>query len=241
MMQPAGGDSRIFRTKLFLILVMAGSALGLHALGALPLFWPGVALAAGAYAALSWGLLAWGRRHDGWPPAYAQILADVAWVAAFVRITGGTENNPFALLFFLAIIAASYVRFVRGAIWAAAAASAAYALLLWLDLAALKRLYGLPAGAALPSVFSADFYLNGYVYAICFFLVAGFSGFLSERVRLKGRQLEQASRALEDFRLSTGDILEKMGSGLLTLNSAGQIRYCNAAGAQIIGIPQQRL
>ncbi|MCU0608114.1 MAG: sigma 54-interacting transcriptional regulator [Candidatus Edwardsbacteria bacterium] len=92
-----------------------------------------------------------------------------------------------------------------------------------------------------PSNTSTDFYLNGYVYAICFFLVAGFSGFLSERVRLKGRQLEQASRALEDFRLSTGDILEKMGSGLLTLNSAGQIRYCNAAGAQIIGIPQDRL
>ncbi|MDI6740350.1 MAG: sigma 54-interacting transcriptional regulator, partial [Candidatus Edwardsbacteria bacterium] len=51
-----------------------------------------------------------------------------------------------------------------------------------------------------------------------------------------GRQLEQATRDLEDFRLSTGDILEKMGSGLLTLNGAGQIKYCNAAGGHILGL-----
>ncbi len=233
-------DRQAFWSRTLLLLVMTGSALGLHALGALPLSWPALAAAAVGYLGAAAALLAAGRRGVA-GTVYGQILADIAWVAAFVRLTGGTENNPFALLFFLAILAAAYVRFARGAIVAATGASLAYAALLLLDLSALRHSHGLPALSGLPSSFNADFYLNGYVYAICFYLVAALSGFLAERVRLKGRQLEQASRALEDFRLSTGDILEKMGSGLLTLNGAGQVRYCNAAGAQILGLEAGRL
>ncbi|MDI6740349.1 MAG: hypothetical protein QME74_08305, partial [Candidatus Edwardsbacteria bacterium] len=176
----------VFWARILLVLAMAGSALGLHALGALPFSWPALAVATVLYAGASGALVGAAHRGGVWPE-YTQILADVAWVFAFVRITGGAENNPFALLFFLAIIAAAYVRFVRGAIVAATAASLAYAALLWLDLAALRQVHNLPARAGWPSAFNADFYLNGYVYAICFYLVAALSGYLAERVRLKGR------------------------------------------------------
>ncbi|MBU2463539.1 MAG: sigma 54-interacting transcriptional regulator, partial [Candidatus Edwardsbacteria bacterium] len=86
------------------------------------------------------------------------------------------------------------------------------------------------------TAFTTEFVFRGYLYAICFYLVAAFSGYLAERLRLKGRQLEDTTRALEEFKLSTGDILEKMGSGLLTINEKGQIVYCNLAGLQILGL-----
>ncbi|HTY07781.1 MAG TPA: PAS domain S-box protein, partial [Candidatus Edwardsbacteria bacterium] len=236
MTAATGNERKVYWARTSLVLVMTGSALGLSALGALPLSWPAALAAALGYVTLSWAQLALMRRLPGSWQHYGQTTVDIAWITAFVRITGGTENNSYALLFFLAIIAASNVRFVRGAIYAATVASIGYAGLLWMDLLQLQRAYGLSARAELPSAFSASFYLNGCVYAICFYLVAAFSGYLAERVRLKGRQLEQAAQALEDFRLSTGDILEKMGSGLLTLTAAGAIKYCNAAGCQILGL-----
>ena len=233
-------DPAITFGRILLVAVMTGSAMALNRLGALPLN-----LSLALWAGLSFCLLAILFRlghiklvHWGWD--YGQMVLNVAWIFLFLRISGGAEN-PFSLLFFLAIIAAANSRLAKGAIFTATISGLAYAGILALEFQTFRKAALIADKLDFVSAFSADFLFRGYVYAICFYLVAAFAGLLAERLQSKGRQLEAANQAWEELRLSTGDILEKMGSGLLTLNTQGQIKFCNRAGAQILGLDPARL
>ncbi|MDO9390840.1 MAG: sigma 54-interacting transcriptional regulator, partial [bacterium] len=233
-------DPAITFGRILLVAIMTGSAMALNRLGALPLNL-GLAVWAGLSFCLFSSLLRLGHlkiTHWGWD--YGQMMLNVAWIFLFLRITGGAEN-PFSLLFFLAIIAAANARLVKGAIFTATISGLAYAGILALEFQTFRKAAVIADKIDFVSAFSADFLFRGYIYAICFYLVAAFAGLLAERLQAKGKLLEAANLAWEELRLSTGDILEKMGSGLLTLNTLGQIKFCNRAGAQILGLEPGRM
>ncbi len=225
----------MFWGRLVVSTLMTVSALALSKLGPLAIYVPEVLTLWLAYVLVAWAIRHLNLLRAGWLWDYGQMLADTAWVTIFIHATDGTDN-PFPLLYFLAIMSAASVRYARGAIITATLAAACLALLMWSELRTIQSGLVPSAPGGFYSIFRADFVLRGYIYAICFYLVAAFSGFLAERLKAKGRQLEDTARALEEFRLSTGDILERMGSGLLTLNARGQVMYCNAAGARILGL-----
>jgi two-component system response regulator HydG len=223
--------------RLGLVILLLASAAFLGRLGVLSIRLGWAAIFSAVYLAASAGLALWKRPDLRAASDYGQTVLDTLWIFAFIRAVGGAES-PFSLLFFLAIIQAANARFLRGALVAAVLSSLGFALLLLTDYrswAAAQQGAGMPE---LLAAFRADYLFRGYVYAICFFVVAALAGILAERIRLKGRQLEAAARGWEEFRLSTGDILKKMGSGLLTVNAAGQLRYCNRTGAEILGIDE---
>ncbi len=227
----------LLRLGLIMLLLSSAAFLGRTGLLSIRLGWAGVFSA--VYLAITAGLAVWKRPVMRAASDYGQAVLDCLWIFAFIRAVGGAES-PFSMLFFLAIIQAANVRFLRGALVSAALSSLGYALILLYDYrswAASQHGDGIPE---LLAAFRADYLFRGYVYAICFFVVAALAGILAERIRLKGRQLEAAARGWEEFRLSTGDILKKMGSGLLTVNAAGQLRYCNRTGAEILGIDESQ-
>ena len=225
----------MFWGRVIIVALMTGSALVLKALGALPLSFLVIISLTVLFLLLTIlsKYLNHKRPSQWWD--YVQMVLDVGWIAVFIQKTGGAEN-PFTLLFFIAIITAANVRFAKGAIFTATLASLTLAFLIYLDYHSLRSGLLLGRDQDFVTAFTTEFVFRGYLYAICFYLVAAFSGYLAERLRLKGRQLEDTTRALEEFKLSTGDILEKMGSGLLTINERGQIVYCNLAGLQILGL-----
>ena len=233
-------DPAITFGRILLVAVMTGSAMALNRLGSLPLNF-GMAVWAGLGFCLFSILLRLGHLrliHWGWD--YGHMVLNVVWIYLFLQITGGADN-PFSLLFFLAIITAANARLVKGAIFTATISSLAYAGILALEFQIFRKAALISDRVDFVSAFSADFLFRGYIYAICFYLVAAFAGLLAERLQAKGRQLEAANQAWDELRLSTGDILEKMGSGLLTLNTQGQIKFCNRAGAQILGLDPARM
>ncbi len=233
-------DPAITFGRILLVAVMTGSAMALNRLGSLPLNF-GMAVWAGLAFFLFSILLRLGHIkliHWGWD--YGQMVLNVVWIYLFLQITGGADN-PFSLLFFLAIITAANARLVKGAIFTATISSLAYAGILAMEFQIFRKAALISDRVDFVSAFSADFLFRGYIYAICFYLVAAFAGLLAERLQAKGRQLEAANQAWDELRLSTGDILEKMGSGLLTLNTQGQIKFCNRAGAQILGLDPARM
>jgi PAS domain S-box-containing protein len=221
--------------RVTIVAVMTGSALVLKALGALPLSFSAIILLSGLFLLLTVLAKYLNHKWPGWRWDYVQMVLDIGWIAIFIHKTGGAEN-PFTLLFFLAIITSANARFAKGAIFTATLSSLTLAFLIYLDYRSLRTGLLLGRDQEFVTAFTTEFVFRGYLYAICFYLVAAFSGYLAERLRLKGRQLEDTTRALEEFKLSTGDILEKMGSGLLTINEKGQIVYCNLAGLQILGL-----
>lgn len=226
--------------RVLIVALMTGSALVLNTLGALPLsFLVIISLTVFFLLFTILGRYLNHKRPSRWWD-YVQMVLDVGWIAIFIQKTGGAEN-PFTLLFFIAIIAAANARFAKGAIFTATLSSLTLAFLIYLDYHSLKTGLFLGRNQDFVTAFNTEFVFRGYLYAICFYLVAAFSGYLAERLRLKGRQLEDTARSLEEFKLSTGDILEKMGSGLLTLNERGQIVYCNMTGRQILGLERSEI
>lgn len=221
--------------RLGLIALLLASAAALGGLGALSIQLGWAVVFSAAYLAASAGLAAWRPNTLRTAYDYAQVTLDVAWIFGFIRAVGGADS-PFSLLFFLAIIQAANARFLRGAVAAAALSGLAYALLLYMEYQGWAAAQRGAESAGLMAAFRTEFLFRGYVYAICFFVVAALAGILAERLRLKGRQLEAAARGWEEFRLSTGDILKKMGSGLVTVDAGGQVRYCNRTGAEILGL-----
>jgi two-component system response regulator HydG len=234
----AGNISWLVRLGLMVLLLTSAAALGRMGVLSIRLGW--ALLFSAVYLAATAGLAVWRRPDLRAAADYAHILLDILWIFAFIRAVGGAES-PFSLLFFLTIIQAANVRFLRGAIGSAALSSLAFALLLVMEYKSWAAVQQGAGSAELMAAFRADFLFRGYVYAICFFVVAALSGILAERLRLKGRQLEAAARGWEEFRLSTGDILKKMGSGLLTVNANGQVRYCNRTGAEILGLAEDNI
>jgi two-component system response regulator HydG len=226
--------------RIIIAILMTGSALVLKTLGALPLSLPLLLLLSCLYIALTILTRWFGIKTPGSHSDYLQMSVDIGWITMFIWQTGGAEN-PFTLLYFLAIIAAAIVRFARGAIFTATISGMTLAILIYLEYRGLKVGLLNSQNADFITSFKAEFVFRGYLYAICFYLVAAFAGYLAERLRLKGKQLEETTRALEEFKLSTGDILEKMGSGLLTLNGRGQIVYCNLSGRQILGLGDREI
>lgn len=225
--------------RLSLIVLLLASAAFLGRTGVLSISLVRAAFFSAIFLAASAGLAVWKRPDLRTASDYGQIVLDTLWIFAFIRAVGGAES-PFSLLFFLAIIQAANARFLRGALVSASLSSLGFALLLFTDYRSWAAAQQGKEVSELLAAFRADYLFRGYVYAICFFVVAALAGILAERIRLKGRQLEAAARGWEEFRLSTGDILKKMGSGLVTVNAAGQLRYCNRTGAEILGIDEGR-
>ncbi|MBU2464262.1 MAG: hypothetical protein KJ844_09300, partial [Candidatus Edwardsbacteria bacterium] len=104
--------------RVIIVALMTGSALVLNTLGALPLsFLVIISLTVFFLLFTILGRYLNHKRPSQWWD-YLQMVLDVGWIAVFIQRTGGAEN-PFTLLFFIAIMAAANVRFAKGAIFTA--------------------------------------------------------------------------------------------------------------------------
>jgi two-component system sensor histidine kinase PilS (NtrC family) len=170
---------------------------------------------------------------------YVQLSVDVVLVTGILFYSGGAESI-LTLLYLIIILAASMFVRLRGVLYITSLASAAYGLMSWLQYQGVvstqsffepDRLAGQPKQSAI------HVFLN-----ICFFyLIAVLSGFLAEKLRRKGEELETTSQRLRRVQLDTDDILENVPSGLVTLDAEGRIQYFNNAAEKILGLKMEQV
>lgn len=169
--------------------------------------------------------------------ADAQLAADALLVSGFIGLTGGIVSY-FSSLYVLPIVAASMIRFRRGALQLAAVTTALY-----LALVAAQYL-GTPSGwlgASVPELPTRQF--AQYTIAINIFgfvAVALLSGSLAERLRSADARLEHASHQIEDLRAFNEYVIDGLPSGLVTADAEGRILTYNRAAAAITGIPAEQ-
>ena len=145
-----------------------------------------------------------------------QLAADAILVSAFIHVTGGITSY-FSSLYLLPIIAASTVRFRRGALQVAALSAVLYLLLVSVQ-------YGTPAivpagwlvtsPSALPSVRFAQYTVAINLFG--FVAVGMLSGSLAEGLRSAGARLEHASHEIADLRAYNEYVIDSLLSGLVT-------------------------
>lgn len=156
-----------------------------------------------------------------------QLVLEIVVETGVVYRTGGI-NSSYAVLFVLSILSASIVYQLIGSTVVAGLASLAYASILWFE-------NGLEL--SLESLFlvgDAAFY-KVFLYLCTFFLVAFISGYLAQKLKVKGEELWSASLELDKIKADTDDILKHLKSGLITIDAAGRIVYYNRAAEEILG------
>src|SRR5262245_15277971 len=184
-----------------------------------PLFF----LTAGAYGlVLLWAAL--DRWLRGTPLfIYVQLIGDAVVVTAFVRITGGLES-PMSFLYLLPIGVASMLLYRRGGLVVACGSFALYA--------------GLVARGAAGAPAEAPSWRVGYVlvaHAVAFATMALLASYLSERVRVQNRELDERQGAVARLQALNENIIESIHSGLVTTDLDGRINFMNRGGAEITG------
>ncbi len=156
-----------------------------------------------------------------------QLVLEVAVETGLIQHTGGM-NSPFAILFILTILSASLIYRLVGAAATAGLSSAAYISVLWFE-------EGLELSLkSLLLISDASFY-KAFLHICSFFLAAFISGYLAQKLKVKGEEAWSASLELNKVRADTDEILTHLKSGVVTINTWGRIVYFNRAAEEILG------
>ena len=164
--------------------------------------------------------------------AYLQIVVDVLLITGLVNATGGVRS-VFSLFYYLSIIAASTILYRRGGLILASVSSILYGLIVDLEYyGILQPSYGTPE--------SEGYDITSLLFRVlmnitAFYLIAILSSLLSEqaqksRVALKAKEIDY--RKLE---ILHRNIIESIGSGLLTVDQDNKITSFNRAAEEITG------
>ncbi|HXH25685.1 MAG TPA: ATP-binding protein, partial [Vicinamibacterales bacterium] len=169
-----------------------------------------------------------------------QLGGDALLVSAFIHVTGGITSY-FSSLYVLPIVAASTIRFRRGAVQVATLSGVLYLAIVlaqYLDVDAVPWGWHVTQADDLPTMRVAQYTVGINLFG--FVVVALLSGSLAESVRSTGARLADASHQIEDLRAFNEYIVNSLLSGLASTDAGGRILTFNRAASAITGVPPER-
>lgn len=165
---------------------------------------------------------------------FLQIVTEIV-VDSGVVLGSGDISSPFSALFILTIVSAALSYRLIGTLMIASGSSLIYSYVIWLGL--VNSGASAMSFEALTEAFANNetMFYSIFLHILIFFLVAFVSGYLAEKLQSQNKQLEVASKALKQARLETDDILRNLNSGVLSVDSWGNIIFFNKAAESILG------
>ena len=163
-----------------------------------------------------------------------QLSVDALLVSGFIALTGGIVSY-FSTLYFLPIIAASTIRFRRGALQVAILSA-----LLYLAIVMAQYIEMVPYWMAIQELELPSYRFAQYTVAINLFgflAVALLAGSLAERLRSADARLAVASDQIADLRAYNEYVIDSLLSGLVTTDVDARVLTFNKAAATITGVP----
>ena len=166
-----------------------------------------------------------------------QLGLDAILVSAFIHVTGGITSY-FSSLYLLPILAASSLRYRRGALQLATLSAGLY-----LAIVSVQYLFvsALPAGwqsapaGTLPSLRFAEYTVAINVGGL---LAVGYlSGQLAQRLHSADTRLAHASHEIQDLRAFNEYVVDSLLSGLATADTDCRVLTFNRAASVITGLP----
>ncbi len=163
-----------------------------------------------------------------------QLALDALLVTGFISVTGGITSF-FSSLYLLPIIAASTIRFRRGALQVFGMSAALYLALVTAQYAGvLPSAWQATAATVLPDAVVAQYTVT--INLLLFLLAAIVAGSLAEGLRSAGAELEVASSKIEGLRVFNEYVIDSLLSGLATADTDGRVLTFNRAAALITGV-----
>jgi two-component system sensor histidine kinase PilS (NtrC family) len=171
-----------------------------------------------------------------WKPslqASFQIIGDLFLVGGIIYTTGGTQS-PVSFLFLFVIVAASSIFPRAGCYLAASGASILYGSLIDLEYYEFIRPYYLFYQPKDLIEGAHAFYLI-FLNIGSYYSVAYLSSLLNQRLRSVKKELAVASKNLLELQAFHANVVQDMGSGLITAGASGCITSMNRSAEEITG------
>src|SRR5262245_46754460 len=159
--------------------------------------------------------------------SYAQILTDLVLITIAINRTGGVDSY-LSSLYFLEIVMSSILLEKRGAFVAATASSVIH--FAHMDLGYFGFVPFPPTTTDLPSL---QYIISLSIFAFC--SVAFLSNFLAESWRKAGAELEKSAGQVAFLQAFSDQLMDSLGTGLITTDREGQIYLFNRAAEDITG------
>ncbi|MEN8144126.1 MAG: ATP-binding protein [Gemmatimonadota bacterium] len=173
--------------------------------------------AAAVFTPLAYWFSHWRKKFLSRSFLYLQAVLDVALVTGIVHITGGFESRFAAPLYIALAAAYALVLPLRSALIVALATGVAY-------LADVALAYPDQVGWAL------------LAQLFVFMAVASAASLISGRLRVVRGELQDIRGELSRHRLTTGEILHGIPTGVISLDPEGKLEYMNPAAASLLGV-----
>jgi two-component system sensor histidine kinase PilS (NtrC family) len=151
---------------------------------------------------------------------YGQLTFDALLITAVVQLTGGAQS-AYAPLYILLIGVAALLLSARGGIL--------------IGLFAIALYLGSTIWGSTGSIESAVLF-----QIALFIIVALVTGYLGGRLRVAGAALGEVQTELAQLRLDTGDILNTMNTGVITVDGDGTLVYINPAAEDMLQLSADR-
>ena len=188
---------------------------------------------------LSYGWLllryaAWGSVDLPTYAVFLQAVADVAFISIIVFATG-LYDSVFSFMFVIMILLGSLERYLRGAVGWAILSSAAYTVLVYLQMRGILQ----PPGFEPAIIPFSQFGRSAVTHSTAFLLTGILSGFLGEEIRKgkeKVRDRDDVIQKLESFHKN---VIDNVPSGLLTIDTQGKVNMVNDAACAILGMTRE--
>jgi len=165
-----------------------------------------------------------------------QFAADAVIISGIVLVTGGAQSY-FSSLYALPIIAASSVRFLRGAVTTAVISAGLYVVVVVAQHSGM--LAGFIPGTAIELKVSEVLFTLG-LNLFGFASVAVLAGELADRLRVAGQELARTSTELAELQAFNAYVIDSLTSGLATADEHGVVISFNPAAEQITGVAASR-
>jgi two-component system sensor histidine kinase PilS (NtrC family) len=163
------------------------------------------------------------------------MVSDLLLEAAIIHFAGGIASQ-FTLVYCLTIVASAFLLDMSGGLGTAILSSTLFVLYGILETVNVVQ----PPGRELLLVPDRPLgVLQIYMHVLTFFLLGAVGGYLSRRIRQKGRQLESAESELEQLKFDTDYILNNMSSGILVVDADGTVVTINPAAEEILGVNKE--
>jgi two-component system sensor histidine kinase PilS (NtrC family) len=188
---------------------------------------------------LSYGWLL--LRYAAWGsvdlPTYAVILqavADVAFISIIVFATG-LYDSIFSFMFVIVILLGSLERYLRGAVGWALLSSAAYTVLVYLQMRGTL----LPPGFEATFIPFSQFARSAVTHSTAFLLTGILSGFLGEEIRKGKENVRDRDDVIQKLESFHKHVIDNIPSGLLTIDTQGKVNLVNDTACAILGMTRE--
>ncbi len=201
--------------------------------GVLPLFYP-------LFAVIYGGTVIFAHRLEQIPStttfSYAQFLIDVICITVVVAFTGSSESL-FVYTYIFVILAAGLILQTRGALTVATLVTVCYVGVLALGLFGYESIrVGLGENLAYQDAGVLYRVSQVIVQLMGFYLIAWLAGTLATRLEESQQALRRAGVDLAVLRELHANIIENIGSGILTVGENGRLSSFNRAASLITGM-----